>query len=74
MPDQTLAPPARSSDPSPQVSAPGSPGAGIVSNCHTGLPSTALNARIEPGNAFASSLVEKPKISLSSNTTPGTVT
>ena len=74
MPVQTLAPPARSSEPSAHVSEPVSPGFGIVSNCHTRLPSTALKARIEPGYAFASSLVEKPRISLSSKTSPGTVT
>ena len=46
----------------------------MVLNCQTSAPSRALKARTEPGNAPADSLVEKPRIIRSSNTTPGTVT
>jgi hypothetical protein len=74
MPLHTFAPPAFSREPSAHVSEPGSPGFGIVSNCHTISPVRALNARMEPGYASSLSLVEKPMMSVSSKTTPGTVT
>ena len=69
-----FAPPALSSEPGAQVSAPGSSGRGMLWNCHSRSPVPASKARMLPGSAPSLSEVEKPNTSRSSNTTPGAVT